>query len=204
MNTRNVMTRLLLAAVPALLLQACGGILTSEKAAKQYYLLQPLETPATRVNAGQRQALSVAVTAVPGLDTDRILALGADARLNRYSNARWPDYLPEVLTSVLIRSLEAAGPYDTRESVGHDAGGWRLQLEARQFFGLQDAAGETRSVAVELAGTLVCGGTGHPVRLDASSSVGEQRLSVVVAAHQAGLDSVTRELLKLIGDHCDH
>ena len=57
---------------------------------------------------------------------------------------------------------------------------------------------------VELAGTLDCGGTGHPVRLDASIGVGEQRLSVVVAAHQAGLDGVTRELLELIEDHCDH
>ena len=80
------------------------------------------------------------------------MALGADARLNRYSNARWPDHLPEVLTSVLRRSLEATGSYVTGESSGHGADNWRLQLEARKFYGLQDAAGETGSVAVELAG----------------------------------------------------
>jgi ABC-type uncharacterized transport system auxiliary subunit len=204
MNIRNVMTVLFLATVPALLLQACGGILTSENAAKQYYMLQPLETPAQRADAGQQHALSVNVTAVPGLDTDRIMALGADARLNRYSNARWPDHLPEVLTSVLRRSLEASGSYDTRGPTGHGAESWRLQLEARKFYGLQDAAGESRSVAVELAGSLNCGTAAHPVRLAASSGVGEQRLSVVVAAHQAALDSITRELLMLIGDHCDH
>ena len=204
MNIRIAMTRALLVAVPALLLPACGGILTSEQAAKQYYLLQPLEASSPRADAGRRHALGVAVTAVPGLDTDRILALGADARLNRYSNARWPDHLPEVLTSVLRRSLEATGPYDTQTSSGRAADDWRLQLEAQRFYGLQDAAGETRSVAIELAGSLSCGAQDHPVRLTASSSVGEQRLSVVVAAHQAGLDSITRELLKLIGDHCDH
>ncbi len=204
MNIRIVMTRALLVALPTLLLQACGSILTSEKAARQYYLLQPLEAPAPGAASGQRQALSLAVTAVPGLDTDRILTLGADARLNRYSNARWPDYLPEVLTSVLRRSLEASGRFDTGESASHAADGWRLQLEARKFYGLQNTAGETRSVAIELAGSLNCGAQGHPVRLSASSGVGEQRLSVVVAAHQAGLDSITRELLTLIGDRCDH
>ena len=204
MNIRNVMTVLFLATVPALLMQACGGILTSENAAKQYYLLQPLEAPAPRADAAQRHALSVNVTAVPGLDTDRIMALGADARLNRYSNARWPDHLPEVLTSVLRRSLEATGSYVTGESSGHGADNWRLQLEARKFYGLQDAAGETRSVAVELAGSLSCGTPAHPVRLTASSGVGEQRLSVVVAAHQTALDSITSDLLALIGDHCDH
>jgi ABC-type uncharacterized transport system auxiliary subunit len=198
------MTRTLLAAVPALLLQACGGILTSEKAARQYYLLQPLEAPASRADDGQPHALNVTVTAVPGLDTDHILALGADARLNRYSNSRWPDHLPEVLTSVLRRSLEASGRYDTRGSAGHDADSWRLVLEARKFYGQQDFSGETRSVVIELAGSLNCDAPAHPVRLTASSGVGEQRLSVVVAAHQAGLDSVTRELLKVIGDHCDH
>ena len=50
------------------------------------------------------------VSAVPGLDTDRVLALSTDARLNQYANARWPDHLPEVLTSVMKRSLAVLRP----------------------------------------------------------------------------------------------
>ena len=99
--------------------------------------------------------------------------------------------------TTMLEILDALG-------VADGADNWRLQLEARKFYGLQDAAGETRSVAVELAGSLSCGTPAHPVRLTASSGVGEQRLSVVVAAHQTALDSITSDLLELIGDHCDH
>jgi ABC-type uncharacterized transport system auxiliary subunit len=197
----NMRIALIGAFLPALLLQACSGILTSEQAAKQYYLLVPLTGPGSGAAAG-RQPLDVAVTAVPGLDTDRILALGADARLNRYSNARWPDHLPEVLTSVLRRSLEAAGGYDTRATMGQSGDGWRLHLEARQFYGKQDTAGATRSVVVELAGWLECSNQNYPVNLNASGAVSEQRLSVVVAAHQAGLDSATRDLLEQVTENC--
>lgn len=196
----NIRYALVGALLPALLLQACGGILTSEQAAKQYYVLEPLE--AAGAAAGPRQALDVTVAAVPGLDTDRILALGADARLNRYANARWPDNLPEVLTSVLRRSLEAAGGYDTRATMGRGGDGWRLQLEARQFYGKQDTTGATRSVIVQLAGWLECSDQSYPVELVADSGVGEQRLSVIVAAHQDGLDRATRELLAQLGQHC--
>jgi hypothetical protein len=182
----NIRIALIGAFLPALLLQACSGILTSDQAAKQYYLLEPLTGPGSGAVAG-RQPLDVAVTAVPGLDTDRILALG---------------HLPEVLTSVLRRSLEAAGGYDTRATMGQSGDGWRLHLEARQFYGKQDTAGATRSVVVELAGWLECSDQNYPVTLNASGVVGEQRLSVVVAAHQAGLDSATRDLLEQIGENC--
>jgi len=198
MKTRNLRPGLLLALLPVLLLQACSGILTSEQPARQYYLLAPYETSAAA--AEPIAQIDVSVTAVPGLDTDHIQALGADSRLNRYSNARWPDHLPEVLTSVLSRSLESSGNLDTAGSA--TAGAWNLQLEVRQFYGRQDAAGDTRSVIVELAGTLVCADSRQQVHLQASSPVGEQRLSVVVAAHQSGLDSVTRDLLGLLKQSC--
>lgn len=203
MSIRTLKPLLLLAALPALLLQACSGILTSEQAAKQYYLLTPYQSAAPIETAEPRVKIGLSVKAVPGLDTDRIQALGADARLNRYGNARWPDHLPEVLTSVLRRSLEATGRYDTREFMAGNADDWNLRLEARQFYGLQTAAGDTRSVVVELAGSLVCAGREQPVHLTASSPVAEQRLAAVVAAHQAGLDSITRDLLDLLERACE-
>ncbi len=203
MNIRTLRPLLLLAALPALLLQACSGILTSEQAAKQYYLLTPYQAAAPVQTAEPRVKITLTVTAIPGLDTDRIQALGADARLNRYSNARWPDHLPEVLTSALSRSLETTGRYDTREFAAANADDWSLRLEVRQFYGLQDVGGDTRSVAVELAGSLVCAGREQPVHLTASSPVAEQRLSAIVAAHQAGLDSVTRDLLDLLTRSCE-
>jgi ABC-type uncharacterized transport system auxiliary subunit len=108
-----------------------------------------------------------------------------------------------VLTSLLRRSLEATGRYATTDTSVSRAGDWTLQLEVRQFYGRQDAEGVTRSVLVELAGSLTCDDHDEPLRLTATEAVREQRLSTIVAAHQAGLDSVTRDLLELLARHCE-
>jgi ABC-type uncharacterized transport system auxiliary subunit len=140
---------------------------------------------------------------VPGLDNDRIQALGPNARLDHYSNARWPDFLPEVLASVMQRSLSASGKFSFVEASDHAApGGWLLDLEVQQFYGLQSGSGETRSVVVELAGSLTCDDARHPVKLSASAPVGAERLSAVVAAHQSALDAATRQLLGRIDEAC--
>ena len=199
----NRLTTRLAVLAMLLMAQGCGGILTSDQPARQTYLLTPLATslPATAGDGAVDLALDVA--AIPGLDTDRILALGADARLQPVSNARWTDHLPEVLTSILERSLEATGQFSSVHGSDHAAeGGWLLQLEVREFFGIQDGAGNTSSVRVGLAGNIECNGDRHPLRLDEAHPVAAQRLASVVAAHQAGLDGVTRELIDRIGQVC--
>lgn len=183
-----------------LLTQGCGGILTSDQPARQYYLLQPFE--GTSSGSGKTD-LALQVSAIPGLDTDQVLALGTDARLQQIGNARWTDHLPEVLTSTVQRSLESSGQFATvRATDRATADGWLLQLEAREFYGILDAAGNTSSVRVALAGSLDCGGQRHALNLRDSNPVGAQRLASVVAAHQAGLDDVTRQLVERIGALC--
>jgi len=183
-----------------LLTQGCGGLLTSDQPARHYYLLQPLESMVLRSGTAD---LALQVSAIPGLDTDQVLALGTDARLQQIGNARWTDHLPEVLTSTLQRSLESSGRFGAvRATDRATAEGWLLQLEAREFFGILDAAGNTSSVRVALAGTLDCGGQRHALNLRDSAAVSNQNLSSVVTAHQAGLDGVTRQLAERIGELC--
>lgn len=190
-------------ALCASLASGCSGILNSDQPAKQYYLLKPLET-APRASADtERPILRVSVSAVPGLDTDRILALGPHARLHRYANASWPDHLPEVLTSVMTRSLAASGRFSVHErfeSGSDDA--WDLAIEARQFYGLRGTAEDTSAVQVELAGQIECGGSLHEVGGAEAVPVGVERLADIVAAHQAGLDRVTRDIIAQIERHC--
>jgi ABC-type uncharacterized transport system auxiliary subunit len=192
---------LMLALLPLVMLQACSGVLTSEQPARQYYLLQPLDVGAA--NTGQGPELALEVSAVPGLDTDRIQSLGPDARLQPFGNARWPDHVPEVLTSALQRSLESTGQFGAVRTAGHaPAGGWLLQLEVREFYGVQDEAGATPSVRVYLAGSISCGDQSHPLGLRDNQPVAARRLANVVAAHQAGLDGVTRQLIERIQQLC--
>ena len=202
MNPETTIFRPLLAlTLASLLTSGCSNLLSSGEPARQDYLLMPYQVGA--VDAGAEAALALSIKSVPGLDTDRILALGPDARLNHYANARWPDNLPEVLTSVMQRSLSASGQFAAVEASDNPAGdGWLVNLEVQQFFGIQDAAGETHSVRANMAGTLQCGGATSPLALSASVPVATQRLAAVVAAHQAALDSLTRQLLDQIETNC--
>jgi ABC-type uncharacterized transport system auxiliary subunit len=187
-----------------LLTQGCSGLLTSDQPAKQTYFLTPLVTSSPAVASNGTFDLALDVAAVPGLDTDRVLALGTDARLQPVSNARWADHLPEVLTSVLQRSLESTGQFaSVHTSDRAPDGGWLLQLEVREFFGILDGTGNTSSVRVSLAGSIQCNGERHLLSLDEANPVAEQRLASVVAAHQAGLDGLTRELVKRIEQVCN-
>lgn len=194
--------RLLSLSAAMLFLTACSGVMDSAQPAKQYYMLAPC-CASSAGGESPGPALALAVSAVPGLDSDRVLALSGDARLNQYANARWPDHLPEVLTSVIKRSLASSGRF-AEVSAGSRAtdGGWFLQLEVQQFYGIRDASGSTSSVTVEMNGSIDCGDQRGVFTLSDSNSIGEERLSSVVAAHQRGLDEVTRQLLTKIGENC--
>lgn len=184
-------------------LTACSGVLTSEQPAKQYYLLMPLDQMAVGNPAEEGPALTLSVTTVPGLDTDRILALGADASLNRYANARWPDHLPEVLASVMKRSLASSGKFSEVDlAAGAPESGVHVDIEVRQFYGVRNSAGDTTRVLVEMGTTIGCDGRSAGPQLSESSTVVDERLSGVVAAHQSALDGVTRLLLSEIDRLC--
>jgi ABC-type uncharacterized transport system auxiliary subunit len=187
-----------------ILLSACSGMLSSDQPAQQTYLLEPV-TLSTAISASEAAppALTLTLRAVPGLDTDRIQALDADARLIQYANARWPDFLPEVLTSVVRRSLLSSGRFATITTGSRVVpNSWELDLEVRQFYGIQQIRGTTERVSVYFGGSLRCGEQTHRIELTSSVPVSEERLSVVVKAHQQALDEVTRQLWARIESGC--
>jgi len=200
MNMRIAILVLVLASP---LLTACSGIMDSAQPAKQIYLLMPLSDSAQPPQTETGPTLAISLDAVPGLDSDWIQALSHDARLTRYANARWPDYLPEVLTSVIQRSLASSGRFSSVERSSRVRGnGWKLQLQVEKFYGLQDSAGQTNSVAAEVYGSIQCNDHSSSFALGESVGVSGERLSAVVAAHQQALDDVTQQLLKAIFEAC--
>jgi ABC-type uncharacterized transport system auxiliary subunit len=186
-----------------LLSVGCSSAMNSAQPAKQYYMLVPLSAAGGAASTDQAPELSMTVSAVPGLDTDRVQALSSDARLNQYANARWPDHLPEVLTSVIQRSLASSGQFSTVEKGSRKRNdGWLLELEVQQFYGIQNASGNTSTVRVEMNGFIECNDVLSSFTLSDSNSVSDEYLSAVVSAHQRGLDDVTRQLLDQISKTC--
>jgi ABC-type uncharacterized transport system auxiliary subunit len=182
---------------------ACSNVLTSDEPARQYYTLMPLAGPGVGPSTESASVVALSVSAVPGLDTDRVLALAPDARLNRYANARWPDFLPEVLASVIKRSLLASGDFSNVElSDSPSEADITLKLEIRQFYGIRTSEQNTRSVLVEIGASVHCDGRNTLLTLTASKPVSQERLSSVVAAHQAGLDDFSSQLLDHVERLC--
>lgn len=180
------------------LLAGCGGLLESDGPPQTQWWLEPANPPTLDLPANQ--ALVVDVTVVPGLDTDRILNLDDRAQLNSYAGAHWPDHLPEVLGSLLVRSLEVAHDGAVRQGDRAGRGECLLHLEARSFYGRVNSADVTDRVEVSLAGTLTC--PAQPSRsLSASRSVPvrENRMAGIVEAFQAGFEGTLDDLAHQLG-----
>lgn len=184
------------------LMAACGSVLDSGRPARQVYLLQtPSAPPAASGSAAP--VLVISVAAVPGLDTDLILALGNDARLVPVANAHWPDHMPEVFTSIIRRYLSETRRFRAvREGELARPGEWQLDLELQAFYGLLDGSGGSGAVQLKMEGLLHCGDEQHVLRLAEESGVDAGGLASLVAAHQRVVDAAMRQLPERITSAC--
>lgn len=192
----------LTAVMGCMILAACGSVLDSGKPARQVYLLH---TPTAAQAAAETTApaLLISVTAVPGLDSDRIMALGRDARLVPVANAHWADHMPEVFNSIVRRYLSETGHFRSVQDGGiARPGEWQLELEVQAFYGLLDTEGNTTGVQLRMEGLLRCGETREVLRLAEQSGVDSSSLSSLVAAHQRVLDAALQGLPQRIIATC--
>jgi ABC-type uncharacterized transport system auxiliary subunit len=182
----------------ALSISACSGMTRSDKPATKTWWLEPYVGLNQEVLSDSVLLLTTSVVVVPGLDTDRILTLSNEAELNQFAAVRWADNLPELVTSLVNRTLEASGRF---EVVSDRAGGASedcdLQLELREFFARLNSSGHTTGVRVAIEGRYQCESE-EPVSLHliASIPVHDNRMNIIVAAYQQAMDSVMKELLE--------
>jgi len=132
--------------------------------------------------------ISVRVSVVPGLNSDRIRILEQDQRLNYYAGAFWSDSLEPLLESVMNRSLNTTG-------VASEEVGFRVTIE--RFFAVQ--SGDDKVSHITLRARI------EPVKLamlclfEERTVPATERLRDVVAAHQRLLDALTVEVNRLAG-----
>lgn len=179
---------------------ACSGLTQSDKPATVKWWLKPLAAPAVTKTVSPVLPVEISVTAIPGLDTDRILALSADAELKPFIGASWVDYLPELVDSLVGRSLESSGRFRVVSgSAGRGVDTCQLQLEIGSFFAELDTTGQTRAVQIAMNGGYQCdSGELTPLRLRATVAANDQQMRVIVAAFQSAMDKVTKDMLAQI------
>ena len=186
---------LVLTALVSAWLASCSGILESGSQPERTYWLEPL-AGSDEPHQANGPVLTVRVTVVPGLDSDHLLTIGPGPELSRFSAARWPENLPEYVSSLLIRSLSATGRY-TR--VTRDAGArldaCDLEVEIDRFYTRLGELRDAQAVEISMAGTFQCGKAIHPLKIAHRQALSGNRVESVVAAHQQAMDHVTRDLV---------
>jgi ABC-type uncharacterized transport system auxiliary subunit len=173
---------------------ACTGLTQSDKPAISKWWLEPYVAASQPVTVDLPVSVALSVTVVPGLDTDRILTLSDDAELGQFASARWVDNLPELLASLLERSLQATGQFViVPESAASRPGNCLLELEFREFFADLGSGGTTSGVRIATHGRFQCGSDAAVViQLNVSEPVADERMNVIVAAFQQAMDRVTQ------------
>ncbi len=182
---------------------ACADMLDSNQPAERTYWLQPLIVQRTETDKGSLPSLVVTIRAAPGLDTDRMLILESGARLNHYAAARWTDSVPEVLESLLRRTLESTGEYArVSGSKGTRSADWQLELEVREFYTLATSPAGASQVRMALSGYVNCSDADHVISMLANVDLDDERLSVIVAAHEKALHEVSRQMVSQLSQAC--
>ncbi len=182
---------------------ACAGLLESKQPAERVYWLEPLIVQQDTSTDAVLQSIAVSVTAVPGLDTDRMLILGPDAHLNYYASARWPDSIAEVLESLLRSTLESTGRYSrvTRGATSQSAD-LHLELEVRELYALANATDSAHTVRMVLKGYLDCIDDERAIVMQAVAEIRDHRLSELVAAYQEALGKASQQLVEQKAESC--
>jgi len=184
----------------AIFLAACGGLLESDEPAVNVWWLKPVAGAQPVSPAEKPVPLVLDLGVVPGLDNNRVLALSADAQLKPYAGARWADDAPELVASLIRRSLQATGRFDVAPGrAGKAASACALKLELNEFFADLDDSGKTRGVSVGIDGTCQCGTAPADALVSRAYVRAEtDQMSAVVAAFQKALDQVTLDIINKI------
>lgn len=204
MKTSLNRTALRVAVLILFLVTTACSILESGKPARQVYLLQTPAAYGTGEPDENAPVLIISVRAVPGLDTDRIMVLGNDAHLLPVANAHWPDHMPEVFTSISRRYLSNTRRFQAvREGTIARPDEWLLELELQAFYGIQNSAGETSAVELQMEGLLRCGNSQKVLRVAQKAPVHDGGLAVLVAAHQQVIDAAMQALSEKLNEACE-
>ena len=194
----NMPSRLLIVATCwlGLALSGCGSLLTSDRPATTTWWLEPLPPAGDAMAFPGGEDLSLEVTVVPGLDTDRIMTLSPDNQLSHLAGARWADNLPDVLDSVLRRSLQAtrSDAWQIPGNCVEPVEGCQVRVEFREFFAVLDGQGTVKSTRISYTVDMQCGGRGQAIGSTRQTPVHLESKKDVVAAMQQGLNAFTRTL----------
>jgi len=181
-------------AATALALTSCSPLLVSQSPPEQVLWLTSPAVPASNTPARQER-LRIDVSVAPGLDTESVLYLDPHGNLHRHPVLRWPDYPPELVSSLARRTLEDTGRYravlDGDRTSPTEA---ELGLEVRELFIAESLEGRVARLTVGWTWSCGAATTAMPARVYEAPEGGDGRPATWAQAFQTVFDAALREL----------
>jgi cholesterol transport system auxiliary component len=185
-------------------LSGCSGMLKSEQAPLQTYVLNPASQP----QSGELLAINLAIVQIdttPGLATDRIALLRQPNRLDYYAEARWPDQLPRYLQAFVLHTAFNRGDIQSiNNKLLPDINNYILDIYIIDFqaqYSRDGEENESPTIHVRLAATLqsareqkLLGMLREDIRVQAQ----ENRMEPIVLAFEQALQQATQQLLEKV------
>lgn len=180
-----------------LLAGGCSGLHSKEGAPQTYTLVSVAPPAVVSTPAGAATVQVLRPLAAPGLDTEGIALLRDTHRLDYYAASRWPAPLPDLVQTLAVDALRAAGHFravqpDATALASDDV----LQIEIRHCE-VEYSGDGSPVVHVQLLATL--GQRSDRALLanvtaESSKSASENRMQSVVSAFQAAIDDALNQL----------
>jgi cholesterol transport system auxiliary component len=112
-----------------------SGLLHSSAQPTQVYLLRATATVNDSPEDSAHTSLHVSrPLAAPGLDSDHIVLVQSDHRMNYYIGGRWPGTLPAIVEALTLETLRASGRWaSVQNSSSAFPSDYILQIVIRRF-----------------------------------------------------------------------
>jgi cholesterol transport system auxiliary component len=187
------------ALLSAVALGGCTGLFHSTAQPEQvYYLRAPSAgaTEGTSAGGGSNAAALVAPASLrvshplasPGLDTQRIMLIQSDHRMNFFAGSRWPSAAPDVVESLITQTLRASGAWASVEDTASPFPSDYLLQTALRRFEADYTGGAAAPVVYVVIDCLIGRGEGREViasfSVSGSAPAAANRLTEVVSAFE--------------------
>ena len=182
-------------------LAGCSGFFETDTPPVQSYVLRVMPPSESAAGAPLKGTLRVSQPlASPGLESDRIVLVQSDHRLDYFQASRWAASLPEVVESLAIETLRSTGVWSIVQ--GSSSGfpsDYTLQITVRRFDA--DYSENPNAPVIRVAFDCVVARRSDRELLggftaEASEQIGENRLTSVVAA----FESATNKALMTVAE----
>ena len=183
------------------LMSACAGGLRSAAVPAQIYVLRP--APATATQAVNVSPIAATLRIVqpdpgPGLDSDRIVLVRSDRRMNFYAASRWPADLPEMVEALIVEAFRDGGAWaavhDSRSPFQAD---YFLETSIRNFEADYTGGGESPEVRVRMdcaLGRTLDREVVATFTVEGTATAAANRMSDVVAAFERAAGAALAQL----------